>query len=233
MAITRFAAVFEHHCGRNPARARGSVYWNSTLIPRARTSWTMSGEHDLLPGSAIQVAGVLEGHPGGTLAGQAVTNGSRSCTGERGPPPPGRTTGAGGVRELVVVDRPSGSVRLRVRRRCHARAEHRCPHGRRGAAHQHADRLGAHGFPVRGRDGDGHGQVQGHGRPGGGRGHPDRKAGRAGPSHDRSGWLVQRRHRDPDSGLLLAQRSTPTDPAECSRVRPRPRLQTGPSPQTW
>lgn len=95
MAITRFAAVFEHHCGSNPARARGSVYWNSTLTPRPRTSWTMSGDTTVLPGSAIQVAGVLKDISGVPLAGQAVTQWVTDLYGGAGAST-ARTTGAGG-----------------------------------------------------------------------------------------------------------------------------------------
>lgn len=94
-SITRFAAVFEQHCGTDPARARGSVYWNSTLTPLARTSWTMSGDVAVLPGSSFQVSGVLKDKTGAVMPGEAVTEWVTDL-GAGSPTSTARTTGAGG-----------------------------------------------------------------------------------------------------------------------------------------
>lgn len=93
--ITRFAAVFEHHCGTDPARARGSIYWNSTLPARPRTSWAMAGDTTVLPGSAIQVSGVLKDISGVPLPAQAVSEWVTDL--DAGPAVrTARTTGSGG-----------------------------------------------------------------------------------------------------------------------------------------
>lgn len=70
--LLRFAAVFEHRCATSTGSTRGSVYWNSSLAPRARSSWVISGDSTALPGSSVQVAGVLRDSTGAAIASQPV-----------------------------------------------------------------------------------------------------------------------------------------------------------------
>ncbi len=70
--LVRFAAVFDHHCGSDTVGTHGSLYWNSTLPTRARTSWAMSGDATGSQGATVQVSGALADAQGAPLGGEQV-----------------------------------------------------------------------------------------------------------------------------------------------------------------
>jgi hypothetical protein len=73
LGLTRFAAVFDYHCSGALVGAQGSFFWNSTLGPRPRTSWVMSGSTLERPGTAVTAAGSLRDADGAAMSGRAVT----------------------------------------------------------------------------------------------------------------------------------------------------------------
>jgi hypothetical protein len=109
-AILRFAAVFEYRCGSASGGSRGSVYWNSTLAPRARTSWSMSGATTALPGTTVQVAGSLSDSAGVVMAAHSVKEWTTALSSGSTAQANLTTDAAGGV----STSRSLGSVPLQI-----------------------------------------------------------------------------------------------------------------------